>query len=227
MVCGPLSAALTRLSDEADGSRRFAVTGVYSQEAGATVGVQVSVWRWNGRAAEPLLALAFAQMLDDPIIAKATPGRLVLHAKGDLRRMFSCGACSGRQEEIDIDLPARGARIAGRRSLEPELDLVDALYDRLFRRQPTDDLATPAAAARLAPIVDARLAEARKAGLDPTLGMASWRLTRRDGAETLCLSADDLDAPQLFTIERRGQALKVTAVRDAPDHACDGPDARS
>jgi hypothetical protein len=185
-VCGPIAPELVRLPNESDGSRRFALVGRYVKEMGATDGYQLSIWRWTGQKAEPLLAYTFDQMADEPVIVSTDPDRLVLHAKSEFKRMFACGGCSGRQVEVTLALPPRGAKLAGTRSLVPDLDLVDDLYDRLFRSQPTIGLATPAAAAALAKAVGSAREDARKLKLDPSLGMLmGWKHSERNGVSPM------------------------------------------
>jgi len=226
--CGPLAPALVRLSDEADGSRRFALLGDYVKEAGATDAYQLSIWRWTGRSAEPLLAYTLDQMADEPTIVSSGPGILVLHAKSEFKRMFACGGCSGRQMEIDFDLPPRGAKLAGTHSLVTNLDFIDDFYDRLFRSEPTNRLATPAVAAALAGTVRTARKTGRELKLDPTLGMLmSWKSGERNGKSTLCLSTDNLEAPQMFTLDRTHGRTRIEDVRDVPEDTCDGPGSRS
>ena len=228
-ACGPITpAAATRLPDEADGARRFAVVGRYVKEMGATDSYQLSIWRWSGRAAEPLLTYTLAQMADEPVIAGVGSGRLAVREKGEFKRIDTCGACSGRQLEVTFDLPGRGARPAGTRSLVPELDAVDDLYDRMFRSAPTDDLALPAVARALRATVQARRAEAARYRSDPRLGMLmSWQVSHAAGGTNLCLSIDALGASQRFTLAPRGATplIKAVVVPFASD--CSGPGARS
>jgi len=226
-ICGPLAPSLTRLQDEADGGRRFAVVGRYVKEAGATDAYQLSIWRWTGHAAEPLLAYTLDQMADEPVIAAVSSSKLTVHEKGDFKRMFACGGCSGRQMEVVFTLPSRGAVLARTRSLVPDLDAVDDLYDRLFQSESTDRLASPAVVAALTPKVEALRAEARRRKLDPSLGMLmNWKATGAS-LSTLCLSTDALDTSQLFTLGPLGAIPRITAVKNGAPTACEGPDSHS
>ena len=219
---------MTRLSDEANGARRFAVVGRYVKEMGATDGYQVSIWRWSGRAAEPLLTYTLNQMADDPVVASVGSNKLTVHEKGEFKRLFACGACSGRQLEVVFDLSQRGAHLAETRSLVPELDAVDDLYDRLFQSKSTDSFASPAVATALMATVRAQRAEALRIKSDPTLGMLmNWKLAKRAGTTILCLSTDSLEAPQLFTLGRQGGVLRIKAVKNVSANACDGPGSHS
>lgn len=223
--CGPLAPQLVRLADEAGGARRFAVIGTYAQEAGATQGLQVSFWRWNGRTAEPLRAATFSQMADDPVVARTGPHALVLRAKGDWTRLFACGACSGRRTELTFALPPQGVDAPASRSLTPELDRVDALYDALFRGRPTSGLADPAVAHALADTVRQEEGEALRLKLrTASLGLLDgWRLERGPSSDTLCLETDGAGA-QVFALDRR--SLRITAVRPAKPGACEGEGSR-
>ena len=228
-ACGPITPAfVARLSSEADGARRFVVVGRYVKGAGATDGYQLSIWRWNGHTAEPLLVKTLNQMDDDLVVADIHAQKLTVNEKGEFKRMFACGACSGRQMEVAFDLPARGARLATTRSLVPDLDIVDDLYNRMLLSQPTGLIATPAVASALAETVKKIRADSQREKLPPSLGMLmGWKSIKQGDTSTLCLSADALDTPQLFTIETRGPRRRVVAVRSVPDRSCEGPGASS
>ncbi len=45
--CGPLAADSGRLPDTIDGHPRFYLDATYAQDAGTTVGKQVSIWEWD------------------------------------------------------------------------------------------------------------------------------------------------------------------------------------
>jgi len=222
-----MSGKLVRLPDEADGARRFAIVGRYLKAMGATDAYQRSIWRWSGRIAKPLLVYRLAQMADDPVISGVADGALKLHEKAGFKRLLACGACSGRQRETTFDLLPRGVRRAGTRSLTPEIDMIDDLYDRRFRAFPAADLASPSVLSTLTPIVQKALQDARTDKLDPILGLLMrWSLAREAGLSTVCLSADEIGFPQIFTIDARS-AVTITAVRQGSANACDGAGAQS
>jgi hypothetical protein len=227
LACGPMVPAEARLLDGATGERRFAIIGCYVKPAGATNAYQLSIWRWTGRAARPLIVYSFAQMADDPLITKVDSRTLTLREKGSFKRLIDCGACSGQQKETQFDLSGKGVRLVASRSLTPQLDLVDELYDRLIEGKTVDDIAASGVAQVLAKQVQALKADAGKTKSGAYLGLlTSWKLTAKGGVETLCLSADDLDHSQLFTLSSHDGRLRIDSVRDTPS-ACEGPGSQS
>lgn len=227
-ACGPLAPETRVLPAEAGGAGRFALLGRYVKQMGATDGYQLTIWRWTGTRAEPLLVRTFAQMAEEPVFAGIGRDTLRVRTKGEWKQLFACGSCSGRQLELTIALSASGARLAGSRSLVPDLDLIDTLLDRLFRSQPADDLATPAALAWLTPRVLAVIAKDRALKIEPAAGMligwkpAAWRV----GVGVVCLEVDALEGAGLFTIDRRSVQPRVTAIGAAPGGACKGAGSR-
>jgi len=228
-TCGPMTVADTQpLAPEADGTRRFALLGRYVKGAGATDVYQLSIWRWDGRKATPLAMREFAQMADEPIFVHGSARGLTLHVKGAFKSFMACGACAGRQMEWRFALPPEGVTPPAIRSLTPDLDAVDAVFDRLLHARPADDLAAPAVIAALTPVMQDIRDKARTDHADPSLGLlGSWK---RDplsgGSASLCLSTDATD-PQIFRIEKRRGRRFVAAVRAADAQACEGPGARS
>lgn len=220
--CGPMTFHnATALPPEADGSRRFAIVGRYVKPAGATDAYQLSIWRWNGHGAAPLLVRTFEQVADQPILARSGPHDLTIRVKASHKSFIACGSCAGRQMEWRFALPARGVLAPVERSLTPDLDLVDALYDRLLHARPAADLAAPAVIAALAPSVRALLQDADEKG-DASLGLLDgWKASRSaKGAVMLCVAADALERPLSFTIIARNGRKWISAVRLHPGKTC-------
>jgi hypothetical protein len=224
--CGPLGASVRMLPAEADGSARFLVVGTYTFPLGATVGGQLSVWRWRPSGAEPLLVKVFSYMIEDPTLLPIENRVIRLRVKDQWRHLFACGGCSGRQVEWRWRLTPHGIEPLGSRSLVKEVDLVDALIGRVARKQGTADLASPAAAAAVRRL----LKENGDPGpiSEPVGGMVNGWTRRTAGSRTLlCLSADDIGTAT-FELERRGGRLRV--VRVVPRHGANdgcGKGARS
>lgn len=209
--CGPLAVEdLVPLPNEAGGTRRFAVLAHQVTPAGGTIRYQVSIWRWDGRVATPLLARTLFGVLGDaPLMGQDARG-FTLGAEENYQSLNVCGECHGRQMIWRFDLPATGATPPRIRSLSLELDLVDRFYTRLFAHQPATDIAAPAVIARLHDIE-----------LDM---MNGWRdLGTSGGARLLCLDALGFDQPQIFHITRRAGRAFIADVTFAQPHACDGP----
>lgn len=214
---------LLGLPDEANGARRFAIVAHYAQAAGATQGFQVSVWRWNGRTAKPLVAVNLAQMADESLIVHLGRHRLVLHAKTSFKSFWSCGDCPGRQVRIPLELTPHGARLGTERSLVPELDLADEFDDRAYRCRPVGSLVAPGALPRLRGTLYQMCKAAPLTGPSSSgsLGMLDdWKLNRHGSRETLCLTTEFLAHAQLFSIIKRAGRLLIVGLRRGPKSDC-------
>ena len=213
--CGPLAVErLIRLPNESGGARRFAILAVRVAAAGGTARHQISIWRWDGRIATPLLTRTLFQVITDPVFAGQDARGFTLHANEDYASLNVCGECAGRRMIWRFDLPSTGARAPRIHSVSPELDLVDRFYTRLFAHRPADDLAARPVVARLSHV---------------ELDMLNrWRyLGSSGGARSLCVDAMGFDRPQIFRIVRRRGKLWIAAVTFAHPHACDGHSVRS
>lgn len=207
--CGPLSVErLIPLPSETGGARRFAILAYHVTPAGGTVRYQVSIWRWDGRTATPLLARTLFQVLGNPAFAGQDARGFTLHADEKYQALIACGTCQGRRMTWRFDLPPAGAAPPRIRSVSPELDLVDPFYTRLFAHRPVAHLAAPAVIARL-----------KHVELDM---LSSWRyLGQTRGTRLLCVDAMGFDRPQIFRIVTRGGKPWIADVAFAAPHACD------
>lgn len=204
-ACGPLHGSIYALQPDAQGHLRFAIDAIYAQEMGATAAGQISFWRWDGVAVVPLLAGPFITMLDDHP-DQVTPGKVTIRVKDQFKSFMSCGACVGRQLDWTFRILPDRIVDEGKKPLYPELDAVDALLDRVLRKKPAADLASPEALASLANNED--------------LGMDEDRAVKRtpDGAE-VCLVTDALPATT-FVLSRRGAGFFARSVRPAGRKTC-------
>lgn len=218
--CGPMHAEIGALPAGRDGHPRFYVFGQYAQMAGATVGSQLSLWRWIDGKAEMLTERSYAVMIDHGGFVTLDGNTLRAEMKGEFKTFYTCGQCEGRQTEWTLAIGPDGIRDLGDTSKVPELDLADTLVERLIRHQATDDIADPSVAKVLAPLLEG-------VGLqDPgylTLGMLmGTRLTGNgDGAE-LCLATDSAMGTVRFDIVRRADALYVAKAAGLGEAECGG-----
>jgi len=148
--CGPLFGAIGRLPDDGAGNHRFYVDATYAQPMGLTVAVQLSIWTWTGRTAKPLFAKTYAYMLDQRLGTRLDGNLLHLRVKDEFKTFFACGSCEGRQLDWTIRIGPDRIEDLGKTSAVPELDLIDALYDRMLNGEPVKDLASPAVVKALA-----------------------------------------------------------------------------
>ncbi len=220
--CGPLYASFGMLPPDSAGHTRFYVDATYVQEMGETVGGQLSIWRWDGGAAEPLVVELYDTMIDEPVRARLEGTVLKVREKEQFRTFIACGGCLGRQVDHIFGVGPDGVRDMGRVSVTPELDAVDAAFDRLHRNLPVDGLAAP----RAARVMEAMLRNTSEPGDAPSefsLGMLTGDLLRpgKGGATELCFSADSTDT-YVFTLERRGGRAFIAAARRDPTGKCPG-----
>jgi hypothetical protein len=203
------------LPEDAKGHPRFYIDGTYAQSAGGTVGAQTSVWLWNGKTAEPLIAKAYALMIDQAVGTRAEGDLLKVQEKKFFRSFSSCGGCEERQTDWIIRLTPDGIEDLGEKSVVPELDAVDELFYRVIHRKSAIDVATPAATEAAGEIVrGAREEKSRKQWEKfPSLGMMmGWKVRDEPGGKILCLSILDAGS-HLFTLRSVEGRLFIAGVK--------------
>jgi hypothetical protein len=219
-TCGALFGRIGKLPDQTDGRPRFYVDATYAQEAGATVGAQLSVWTWTGASAEPLFTTTYAYMIDQQIVTRLEGDILRLRIKDEFKSFSSCGACEGRQVDRAIRIAPDRIDDLGETSLAPELDVIDALFTRLLNGDSAADLADPAVVKALEARVEDAQSDALASGSRPGFGMLnSWNTTDENGATKVCVSTDD-GGTYRFTIERQLGAPWIASAEDLGDVDC-------
>jgi hypothetical protein len=204
--CGPFYGTAFALKPDRQGRVRFGVRAIYAQMAGATVGGQVSFWRWDGAKGEPLLAGTFAVMADDAGDTFA-PEKVTIRTKHDFKTFYGCGGCVGRQ--LDWTFRVLPDRIVdeGKKPVVPELDAVDELLFRIAHRKPAADLAGPGVIATLTKQIEPAK------GDDGGFGMEMDRKIRHSAnGSTVCLLVDGLPM-NTFVLERRQGRFFITDAR--------------
>jgi hypothetical protein len=211
--CGPLFAQIVRLPDDDRGNARFAVSGEYAAVAGFTVGMQLTVWTWDGKNAVPSLAYAYDRLLDDSDAVARNANILTVREKHEFLSFSSCGACEGKQVEHRFRLDPEGIADLGSVSSAPELAAIDAALTHAMNGEPTDGLVSPQAMAALRPALTVAKADAAP-GETPSLGDYSAPDIRRvvNGATTVCFASDE-SGPQKITLKPRGTGFFIAAVQ--------------
>jgi hypothetical protein len=211
--CGPLFADIVRLPNDGHGNARFAVSGEYAAVAGFTVGMQMSVWTWDGRNAKPSLAYAYDHLLDDGAAVALVANVLTVREKHEFLSFSACGACEGKQVEHRFRLDPEGVADLGSVSDAPELAAIDAVLTRAVHSEPADDLATPEAIAALHPAVASARADA---ATDEPASFGDYAAPdiRRvvNGTTTVCFTSDE-SGPLKFTLKPKGSGFFITAVQ--------------
>ncbi len=208
------------LPADARGRPRFYIDAGYAQPAGATRGRQLSVWRWDGRAAIPLYVTSYTVGGDADHQGVTAEGDVLrIGAKGFYQLLSVCGACDGRQIVRRLKLtPSDQIEDLGTTSLTPELDLIDTLYMRVKNRQPTDDLASPEALS----VIEHSWTHPVGRGAGSLFINEPEAVAGNPGRRELCFLAHygagrDPVPPTLFTFSGSGAALRVVNAQENSD----------
>jgi hypothetical protein len=214
--CGPLYASLGRLPSDRRGRPRFYVDADYAQPAGADIGGQISVWRWDGRTAAPQYVDAYGLTIEQEAGVRLHGDRLLVREKGEFRTFFAAASSQGRQIDHVLRITPDGVVDQGRVSRRPDLDLIDQVIDRILDGKPAGAQAAPAAAAVLRRELADERAERRKTPREHwNLGMMEgWTVRRVSDGRRLCLAADN--GALEFTLRGEGREATIAAVRPLP-----------
>jgi hypothetical protein len=206
-------ASVERLPAAANGAARFSIDAGYAQEAGGTVGRQLSFWSWQGGRAQPLLVHDYALGIDDDSTGGLRGSVLHVASKGQWNTLFACGSCAGRSTDLRFAIEPGRVRMLAPVSRTPEIDLVDRIYTRVLAHRSAAPLASPAAL---------RVIRSRLADTDPktftgmVMGWARWR-TR--GVRWACLTLDSV-SPTAFAFD--AGLTRITEARALPADGCQG-----
>jgi hypothetical protein len=214
-TCGPVFGSIGKIPNQEDGSPRFYIDGTYAQGAGATVGAQLSLWKWTGLTAELLYAKTYGYMIDQAVGTRLDGNFLRVRVKDKFGTFFACGSCEGRQMDWTLRIDPDRIEDLGRKSVVPELDLIDSLYARLIEKKPVTDIADPAVVEALKPV----LAGLRKRGM-----LMDWKVTGDGPRRVLCISTENGGA-YLFTIDSmlsRPRVVAASAVPVVSEEECGG-----
>jgi len=204
------------LPSDAKGHARFYIEGIYAQEAGGTVGAQISLWVWDGVTARPQLTRDYTVMIDQKVGTRMEGDLLKVQQKKPFRTFFSCGGCEGRQTDWIVRITPDGLKELGEKSVVPELDAVDELFYRVINGKSASDIAAPAVIETATHIVDAaREGESEKEWKEfPSLGMmGEWSVTKNEDKKVLCFDTDNIGA-NIFKLRPVGDSFFITDVRE-------------
>jgi hypothetical protein len=214
--------SMGRLPNAADGSSRFWIEAYYAQQAGATIGRQLSLWSWREGRARPLLLQDFVVMADQ---AGAVLRGATLHvpAKRSWSSLYACGSCIGRETDLSFAIGPNAVRARPAVSDTPELDLIDHVFSQVLARERRNVPASPSALRVIRAQLGERLAEA---GLQPKplAGMVmGWKRWTAQGRLWACLSVDGAGATA-FSFDRKVSRIAAARILDAD--ACTGKGTR-
>lgn len=217
--CGPLVGRLLKLPNDARGGPRFAVEGIYAEEAGSAIGIQLSLWRWTGISAEPLLAGTYSDTIEDAVGVRLTGDRLVARQKGEFRSTFVSEPEPGRATDWTIALEPNAVRDLGKTEVAPELAAVDdLLWAVLWGKTDGAAASRPVIAAlgqliRHPPDGGAIDRSQKELALGELMGSA---VTRAGAVTRVCFLTEAL-GPLWFSLISRSGGFFVTGVARAPE----------
>ena len=219
-ACGPVHAQIGKLPDDIHGNHRFYVDGHYAQATGFEVGAQLTVWRWDGRKAVPQFVKLYTYMDDQKWFVRQDDNALHVNVRRWFRSFYACGSCEGRQMDWAVAILPDRIEDLGERTTTPELDLVDALFTKLFDRQSVSDLAEPSVATTLQAKVNTARADALAGHYPPSMGMLmSWKAVEHGDRKTLCMGTDNAGTFE-FEITGDGDHPRIMTVKDLGDDDC-------
>jgi hypothetical protein len=196
------------LQPTADRKLRFAVEANYLQLMGATVRQQLSVWSWDGTAATAQFAGEYSRYLDQGIMTRFEGSLIRIRYKDFWKALSACGSCEGDQRDWTLKLTATGVKDLGRKTLVPELEVADRLFDAVLH----DRDASQVGSAKALAVVRRELP-----GPGASVGMMmEWSLARGASSSDLCIHTDGM-ARLNFTLIPRDGHLFVTAAKRAED----------
>jgi hypothetical protein len=218
--CGPMTAGIASLGDDDRGRPYFTVNGYYSAQQGNDVGYELSVWRWDGSSAVPVLVGGYGQTLEIAVGLTFQAPFLSLHVKDGFQTFYVTAPEPGRQMTWTILMVGDGVRDLGKTTEVPELDAVDALLARILRGGDTDDIAAPKVRATLEDALEKQniaVDRGPNADIDAALGeLDDSVLARRRKSESLCFSTDNLGFFR-FTLRRKNGVTFISKVRQLAD----------
>jgi hypothetical protein len=137
---GPLVVEkVLRASPAANGNPRFVVEAYQAADGGTTL-AQLSIWEWDGAAANPLLVEVYYYAAD--FWGLRFNGRtLRISTKEELEVLESCGMCTLPQGTWTVRITPRGVRNLGHRFFQPEIQWVDKLLSKLTKQEDATNLA--------------------------------------------------------------------------------------
>lgn len=153
---GPLHGGVRLLAPDASGAPRFAVDAepMGFLVMGCTQAFQLSLWRWDGARAQPLLMKCYHQSIcaeeADHVPSKAWLANGVrIPVKASTQTMFPFGSATEPQAIWTISVNPDGVEDLGEKWSEPDLQFVDGALARLLRKEDTADSIDPYVAAAL------------------------------------------------------------------------------
>jgi hypothetical protein len=200
----------------------FFLDATYAQQAGLDVLGQLSIWRWNGTSATPLLAGIYGYTLgdEDPRDVTHLDGDVLrAREKGDFRSMFVTAPEPGRRLEWRIRITPSGVEDLGHIPLDPELDFVDQILAGALANKPLSNEVSPGAARKLRVVLGAAQLDTLNVKDSISLGEMTGSGVRQTqyGAD-VCIAADALNTTLEFKLIRRRTGFTVTDVIESGEN---------
>ena len=148
---------------------------------------------------------------------------LSIAEKHEFNTFTSCGSCAGRQMIRHVRVTSDALVDDGLSSVHPELDVIDDLFQRIGKNQPTTGIASEETVHFLRPLLSAAYQKSHQ--VDPnwiSVGMLDgYTFTSRDKSGSLCFQADEL-GPISFTLAPSRNGYFVAHAENAKTKECGG-----
>ncbi|MBS0464965.1 MAG: hypothetical protein JSS03_08245 [Proteobacteria bacterium] len=209
-----------KLPTDAEGRARFFLAGTYAVPMGIIVPAQISIWAWDGNHASPLFVARYRVDIGQDTNVRLEGDLLKFRNEHDFNTILPPCDCEVRPFDHLVRIGREGIEDLGEHSLTPELDAVDAFYDRLLHRRSTGDLASAVAVEAGRRIVrDVRQNQPADTTPNATnLGMLQgWHMDVQRGV--LCLDTE-ATGPYLYRLSKSAAgALSIRGIAKA-DEPC-------
>jgi hypothetical protein len=211
--CGPIHAGGGALPADDHGDTRFYLDATYAQDAGGTLGGQLSIWSWDGTHVQLSLAKDYLFFIDSPR-TRRQDDLLIVREKKEFRSFFACDGCRGRDMDWTIRIDAKGVTDLGETNVRPELDLLDRTIARLHRHRSVGAFADMRAMPALRAL--AQSLENRWTMLDED------ELRHTTQGTDLCFAADGTDL-YVLSFTQRADGLVISQAAKVPWSSGPGP----
>lgn len=208
--CGPIHAGGGALPPDDHGDARFYLDATYAQDAGGTLGGQLSIWSWDGTRMRMSLAKDYLFFIDSPR-TRHQDDLLIVREKKEFHSFFGCDGCRGRDIDWTIRIDPKGVTDLGETNTRPELDLLDRAIVRLHHHRSVASLADRRAIPALRALAQS---------LDGPSMLVDDELRHTAQGTDLCFATDGTD---LYVLSFTRRADRISQAAKVPWNSAAGP----
>jgi hypothetical protein len=137
----PIGGTVYALPAKRTGEARFYVDAVTLDSQSSFFACQLSIWEWDGQAALPVLMQTYGRTFDT-LTNELHDGVLTVHTKEVGRALSTTSRDANPAGVWNITIAPNGIQDQHPKSADPWFSLLDALFDRTFRRQDVSEIAS-------------------------------------------------------------------------------------